>query len=78
MHMLMPYITHHAVGFAHFAGLVLTVGAVHSNSNKKRNRTMQDHETQRGGDENSRLDAFAAVALILLAVITAVVWISQH
>lgn len=39
---------------------------------------MQDHETHRGGDHNSGLDAFAAVALILIAVIAAVVWISQH
>ena len=66
------------IEFAHSAGLVLTVGADHSNSNKKRNRTMQDHETHRGGDHNSGLDAFAAVALILIAVIAAVVWVSQH
>jgi hypothetical protein len=39
---------------------------------------MDDHETHTGGDENSGLDAFAAVALILIAVATAVFWVSQH
>ena len=39
---------------------------------------MQDQETHVGGDHNSALDAFAAVALILIAVAAAVFWISQH
>lgn len=39
---------------------------------------MQDDEVHTGGDPNSGLDAFAAVALILIAVISAAFWISQH
>lgn len=39
---------------------------------------MQDHETHHGGDADSGLDAFAAIALILIAVATAVFWVSQH
>lgn len=39
---------------------------------------MQDQETHVGGDHNSGLDAFAAVAMILIAVAVAVFWISQH
>lgn len=62
----------------HSAGLVLTVATVHSHSNNKRNHTMNDHDTHTGGDHNSALDAFAAVALILIAVATAVFWVSQH
>lgn len=39
---------------------------------------MQDNESHTGSDHNSGLDAFAAVALILIAVIAAAFWISQH
>lgn len=39
---------------------------------------MQDHDTQDTGDQNSGLDAFAAVALICIAVVAAVVWLSQQ
>lgn len=39
---------------------------------------MQDHDSHSGGDLDSGLDAFAAVALILIAVVTAVFWVSQH
>ncbi len=39
---------------------------------------MQDQETHTGGDSHSGLDAFAAVALIFIAVATAVFWVSQQ
>ena len=39
---------------------------------------MNDHETDQQHDSDSYLDAFAAVALILIAVIAAVFWISQQ
>lgn len=39
---------------------------------------MQDHDTHTGGDHNSGLDAFAAVAMILIAVVAAIFWVSQH
>ncbi len=37
--------------------------------------TTEQPESQ-GGDADSRVDAFAAVALILIAVATAVFWVS--
>ena len=39
---------------------------------------MDNRDIHTGGDENSGLDAFAAVALILIAVAAAVFWVSQH
>lgn len=39
---------------------------------------MSENDIHTGGDHNSGLDAFAAVALILIAVAAAVFWISQH
>lgn len=39
---------------------------------------MSDDEIHTGGDQNSGLDAFAAVTLILIAVLTVVFWVSQH
>ena len=39
---------------------------------------MDHDDIHTGGEENSALDAFAAVALILIAVAAAVFWISQH
>ena len=39
---------------------------------------MNDHEIQESSNPDSHLDAFAAVALILIAVIAAVFWVSQH
>lgn len=40
---------------------------------------MNEHEMQETGkNTDSHLDAFAAVALILIAVLTAVFWISQR
>lgn len=39
---------------------------------------MKEHDVHTGGGPNSGLDAFAAVALILIAVATAVFWVSQH
>ncbi|SFQ67513.1 hypothetical protein SAMN05216578_10245 [Halopseudomonas formosensis] len=39
---------------------------------------MQEQDTHTGGGPDSGLDAFAAVALILIAVATAVFWVSQH
>ncbi len=39
---------------------------------------MNDHETHQQQDPDSYLDAFAAVALILIAVVAAVFWISQQ
>jgi len=37
---------------------------------------MNDHDLQNNSQQDSRLDAFAAVVLILLAVSTAVFWVS--
>tara|TARA_R110000764_G_scaffold85085_1_gene165744 strand:+ start:38 stop:166 length:129 start_codon:yes stop_codon:yes gene_type:complete len=37
---------------------------------------MNDHDLQNNAQEQSRLDAFAAVMLIMLAVATAVFWVS--
>jgi len=37
---------------------------------------MNDHDLQNDPQQDSRLDAFAAVVLILLAVSTAVFWVS--
>lgn len=39
---------------------------------------MQDNESHTSRDHNSGLDAFAAVALIFIAVAAAAFWISQH
>lgn len=40
---------------------------------------MSEHEMpESGNNTDSHLDAFAAVALILIAVLTAVFWISQR
>lgn len=40
---------------------------------------MNEHEMQDSGNNaDSYLDAFAAIALILIAVATAVFWVSQH
>lgn len=39
---------------------------------------MSDDEIHTGGDHNSGLDAFAAITLILIAVLTVVFWVSQH
>lgn len=38
---------------------------------------MSEHEMHDNTDSDSHLDAFAAVALIMIAVITAVFWVSQ-
>lgn len=38
---------------------------------------MLDQGSDPNSTENSRLDSFAAVALIFLAVVTAVFWLSQ-
>lgn len=38
---------------------------------------MFDERSDSDANENSRLDSFAAVALIFLAVLTAVFWLSQ-
>jgi|TARA_R110000751_G_scaffold80037_4_gene161341 hypothetical protein len=39
---------------------------------------MNDHDLQNTSQQDSRLDAFAAVTLIFLAVATAVFWVSGH
>ena len=39
---------------------------------------MNDQETHHQHDADSHLDAFAAVALILIAVVAAVFWVSQQ
>lgn len=39
---------------------------------------MHDDESHSSSDHNSGLDAFAAVALILIAVVSAAFWVSQH
>lgn len=62
----------------HLAGLGLTVPAVHSHFKNNRNPIMSDDEIHTGGDHNSGLDAFAAITLILIAVLTVVFWVSQH
>ena len=38
---------------------------------------MNEHDLQETSSADSHLDAFAAVALILIAVITAVIWVSN-
>ena len=45
----------------------------------RKDMAMNEHEMQDSGNNaDSYLDAFAAVALILIAVATAVFWVSQH
>lgn len=39
---------------------------------------MTDKNTHPDSSSDSRLDAFAAVSFILIAVLTAVFWVSQH
>ena len=39
---------------------------------------MQDDESHSSSDHNSGLDACAAVALSLIAVVSAAFWVSQH
>lgn len=38
---------------------------------------MNEHELQDTANTDSHFDAFAAVALIFIAVITAVIWVSN-
>ncbi len=39
---------------------------------------MSEHDLQETTTTDSRIDAWAAVALILIAVLTAVFWVSQR
>lgn len=39
---------------------------------------MNDHDLQDTDNSDSHLDAFAAVAFILIAVLAAVFWVSQQ